>query len=327
MSEASSATDDAGAHGSSGAKEKRGFITKYLVSLALFLLAIGLSLGAYAIFPTDSPVTVHDGIQGISTTSAFTPTAIDVHEAPLGERGVRLKVGVRAASPTMPPIADVVVVVPPQAWGSPVKCPAPAVYCTIDKAGFKNAHYRLDPTPSPPSLTNPAGDWTDMGLHRAPYRYLKEVRIEIANVGRNFTRNREYIATLLPPVIVQTQPASCVSLAAAQCAPTRQDVAVNYDETVSEGRDYTWNAGSTIPVYVRGSFHWIYGTSLTLATSVSPTFYSGVNLEVQDHNSTMTFLAGALLGIAGGALVGATQEGVHARKEELAARKQRQAPA
>ena len=73
-----------------------------------------------------------------------------------------------------------------------------------------------------------------------------------------------------------------------------------------------------------GAFHWIYGTSLTLATSVSPTFYSGVDLEVQDQNSTFTFLAGALLGIAGGALVGAIQEAVRARKEELAARKQPQ---
>ena len=208
--------------------------------------------------------------------------------------------------------------------GLTVAMPRPAAYCTIDEAGFKNAHYRLDPSPSP---TRPQDDWVDKGLDRAQYRYLREVRITIPNVGRNFARNREYIATLLPPVIALTQPASCVYLQPAQCAPTAQDVPVNYDETVSEGRNYTWNAGSTIPVYVSGAFHWIYSTSLTLATSVSPTFYSGVDLEVQDHNSTLTFLAGALLGIAGGALVGAIQEAVHARKEELATRKQPQRPA
>ncbi len=322
MTELPSGTDDAEHSGGASTKQRRGFITKYVVALALFLVAIALGLGSYAIFPTDSPVTVHDGIQGISTTSVFTPTAVDIHEAPLGETGVRLTVRVRAASNQMPPTGDVVVVVPPQAWGARLRCPAPAAYCTIDKAGFKNAHYRLGP-----SSTNPQDDWEDKGLDHAQYRYLLAVHITIANVGRNFARNREYIATLLPPVIVQTQPASCVYLQPAQCAPTSQDVPVNYDETVSEGRNYTWNAGSTIPVYVGGAFHWIYGTSLTLATSVSPTFYSGVDLEVQDQNSTLTFLAGAMLGIAGGALVGAIQEGVHARKEELAARKQRQQPA
>jgi len=321
VTELPSEADDADNDGGSSTKQKRGFVTKYVVALALFLVAIALSLGSYLIFPTDSPVTVHDGIQGISTTSVFTPTAVDIHEASLGATGVRLTIRVRAASNQIPPTGDVVVVVPPQAWGSPLRCPAPAAYCTIDKAGFKNAHYRLDPSPSP---TNPQHDWVDMGLDRAQYRYLREVHITIADVGRNFARNHEYIATLLPPVIAQNQAASCVNLQPAQCAPTAQDVPVNYDETVAEGRNYTWNAGSTIPVYVGGAFHWIYGTSLTLATSVSPTFYSGVDLEVQDQNSTLTFLAGALLGIAGGALVGAIQEGVHARKEELAARKQQQ---
>jgi hypothetical protein len=72
---------------------------------------------------------------------------------------------------------------------------------------------------------------------------------------------------------------------------------------------YDWS--SLPPAYANGARAvWLESPSSGLITPVTAT---GVNHASSGRNTTLTFIAGALLGLAGGALLSAIQEALHAR--------------
>jgi hypothetical protein len=129
--------------------------------------------------------------------------------------------------------------------------------------------------------------------------------IVISAIEPNLVQNPEFVATLLPPISVQEEQVQQHSL---QYTP----VPVNYSEQVEGGENYTWKEGK-IPVVVSGSAHFVYSSAGDLPSAVPQTLNTGIDLAVQDRNSNLVFIAGTLLGIAGGALVGAITEGIRAR--------------
>ena len=91
-------------------------------------------------------------------------------------------------------------------------------------------------------------------------------------------------------------------------------VVVNYFVALANGNSYTWDSGSTgyTPEYFGGEESWTYQSNVAstptndvIASSISD---SGVNLSLQDRATKRALIAGVLLGIAGGAIVGALQE-------------------
>jgi hypothetical protein len=79
---------------------------------------------------------------------------------------------------------------------------------------------------------------------------------------------------------------------------------------IQSANRYDW---STLPpAYVNGSeAQWLEQTNGNgVLTDVDAV---GANHNAQKRDSDLTFLAGALLGVGGGALIGAVQEALHAR--------------
>jgi len=149
--------------------------------------------------------------------------------------------------------------------------------------------------------------WTNFGATAIQqYQYGVTLTVpDMPGTSANLAQDGQDIATSLPPVSVlqyvytygQTAP-----------APTylADPPEVDYGERVMHGGDYTWQDGLD-PVETAGWAHWFYATASSAPEALSPTFHDGTDLSVQNWNNTLTFLAGILLGVAGGALVAALQ--------------------
>jgi hypothetical protein len=166
--------------------------------------------------------------------------------------------------------------------------------CTPDpQPGYKDA-----------AFTFPK-QWVDLTSAAPIARYETQLSMVISDIEPNLVQNSEFVATLLPPISVQEEQVQQRSL---RYTP----VPVNYSERVEGGEKYTWKEGK-IPVVVSGLAHFEYSSAADLPSAVPQTLNTGIDLAVQDGNSNLVFIAGTLLGIAGGALVGAITEGMRAR--------------
>jgi len=270
----------------------RHLIGQYRTSLWLLGLAVLLGVVAYVVYPRDAPVVPDDAVQGVAVFASFTPNAINVNETPdPGVNGLTLQIVLHAASqPTHTGSVDVVL--PATAWGSKGYCPESAVRCKKDTAGLKKVSYFLPQSWQDHGSTNPPAD-----------RYELRMSITVADVGSNLGRNNEYVSVLIPPISFQPTP----SLNYTQ-------VFTEYGEHVPDGTAYTWTTG-TDPVYLDGFDRWTVASAGSIEDTVSPTLNSGIDLAVQARNGNLQFIAGIVVGVAGGALVVALQEWLDARRK------------
>ena len=133
------------------------------------------------------------------------------------------------------------------------------------------------------------------------------MRIDLPGVESNLVQDDEDVAAALPPVSVLQQTADSTA------APTYESsVVVSYSQSVSNGDSYTWSDTAVAPVTIGSLEVWSYLAVTSVPAAISPQLDSGTDLAVEGHNSNAVFLAGALLGIAGGALVGAVTEAIKA---------------
>ena len=93
------------------------------------------------------------------------------------------------------------------------------------------------------------------------------------------------------------------------------DTPVNFTYNVAGGAAYSWTGGPT-PSAVSPVVVWY----LTLGQLPSPTTVSATDLGAYNKDTVLTFVAGAILGIAGGALVGAIQEFMDSESRSAAKR-------
>lgn len=263
--------------------------------LVLLLLTAITGIAAYVVYPKSTSVTVQGALQGIEIEGTTPLTAVDVGEAPnLGVGGVTLAVALRSESGQTAEDGRLVLVVPSGAWGSASGCAPNALVCTPDpQPGFKDAVFTFP------------GQWTDTGSAQSIARYKVQLTVIVSDIGPNLVQNAEFIATLLPPISVTEEQVQRRSL-------QYTAVPVNYSEQLQGGENYTWKEGR-VPVVVNGSAHFVYSSAGDLQSAVPQTLNTGVDLAVQDRNSNLVFVAGTLLGIAGGALVGAITESLRAR--------------
>ena len=165
--------------------------------------------------------------------------------------------------------------------------------------------------PASRTLTTTCPRWSDAG-RTAPAADHYELRrtITVSDVGTNVSLNAEYVGVLTPPISFGLAPVP------PEILPSYPYVKVLgvYAEQVPNGSAYTWTVGAT-PVYVNGFDRWTSTTAGTLRDAVSPTLDSGTNLTLQARNGNYQFIAGIVVGIAGGALVGALQEFLSCRRK------------
>jgi len=279
-------------------KRTRRTIERYRTPLWLLALAILFGVLAYVIYPKDAPAAPEDALQGVAVLANFSPTGIAVSQTPDPTvNGFSLQIILHAMRPVSHS-GYVTIVLPRTAWGSPHSCPTQA-YCPPNLAGVKDATYKL-PT-----------NWTDVGNKEpAPDRYELRQTIKVYDVATNMNLNAEYIAVLTPPISFQLGPAPFRNV------PSYPYVQVEsvYAEQTQNGGAYTWNVGAS-PDYVNGFDRWTGTSAGALQDTASPTLDSGTDLTVAARNGNLQFIAGIVVGVAGGALVGSLQEFFTSRRK------------
>jgi hypothetical protein len=282
----------AGPGGNGSESRLRHLIGQYRTALWLLSLAVVLGVGAYLIYPDDAPVVPAEAVQGVAVFADFTPNAMNVNEIPdPAVNGLTLQIVLHAAS-RLPHSGSVDVVLPATAWGSKSYCPVAAVRCVVDTAGLKKVSYFLPHT------------WQDYGsTNPPPNRYELRLSIAVSNVGSNLGRNSGFVSVLIPPISFQSTPSLSYT-----------KVFTVYAEQVPGGNVYTWTTGA-IPVYLDGFERWTVASAGSAQDTVSPTLNSGTDLAVQARNGNLQFIAGIVLGVAGGALVVALQEWLDSRRK------------
>ena len=129
------------------------------------------------------------------------------------------------------------------------------------------------------------------------------------DVATNVSRNAEYIAVLTPPISFQLEPAPFPN------PPSYPYLKLEsvYAEQVPNGGAYTWNTGAT-PDYVNGFDRWT-STSAGALGHRQPDAGQRYRSHRGGAERGLQFISGIVVGIAGGALVGALQEFLACRRK------------
>jgi len=155
---------------------------------------------------------------------------------------------------------------------------------------------------------------SDVGLVNArPFKgYGQVAETLLRGVPYNLASNSVYAAATLPEVhYVRSTSGQVIRTSAQVIAASGALVPVETQIALHSARStqYVWS-GSPTPASIGRDIAWTFFSPIS-GTAVSP---SGVSLSGQDRDTKATFVAGALLGIAGGALVGALQEAIGAAR-------------
>ena len=253
-------------------------------SLLLFAIAALSGLIAFIIFPDTTPVSAQGGLTYIALFARYIPSGVEVYETPDKSVGgvhvyVAIDDSVNPASRT-----GIEIEVPAMAWGGRQKCASNAM-CDVPSAdtGSKFATFHV--------LGN---QWF---YSSAQQHYAMDFETTISNIGYGIKENREFASVESPSIRFLYEPSGPSTY-------TDEQIPVAFYMYMSNPNSYTaWTSGS-VPIQ-DGSFAvWRY---LTVAIG-SPVLNTGVSLSVENSDNWLIFIAGALLGIAGGALVGAVQE-------------------
>jgi len=289
----------AGAHGPPGAIRAGGVLSRYRTSLWLFAITVALALLAYAIYPETAPVIPSDAVKSVAVVADFHASALNVNQVPDPRMaGFTLQIVVHAsAAPTASPgsrTGAVWVQLPGSAWGWKRRCPPPVVTCPHVGAGLRDASFWL------------ASRWVYDPTQLQPYRWENTVTFTVPGVGSNVSDNDEYISVLTPPISFQFSPDPSFANLSFQPVPTLFAIRV-------PNNAYTWTTGAD-PVYLDGFDRWSSTSSGSIQDTVSPTLVSGTDLGVLDRNGNLQFIAGIVVGVAGGTLVGSLQEWMSSRR-------------
>jgi hypothetical protein len=258
-------------------RRRQGVFHRYLVPLVLLALALLAGAGALVIFPRHSSVAKEGGLTSIEVDASFVPHSIFV-ELSNTSRGTGLVVFVTTVSRPSTR-AYIGVTVPHLLWGGQAYCGSGAFRC-VQGPYHKFALYRL----SSPTR------WSDAGYHY----YREQTHIGLPGLAYNVSSNDEYVAVTLPNVTDVLIPSN----------EPRIPLEVSLSVELPQAARYAWTSGP-LPSIVGNNAHWEF-TSATASTAE----VNGVSLEAQDKDTRSIFISGALIGVAGAALIAALQEAV-----------------
>lgn len=272
-----------------GSTTARGapLVWAYAKSIVLLAIAVVAGVIALVIFPSDAPVPARSGITALNLEGYFVPDNVYVW---LSDASSSTRTVVTVAVTSYSPISTRAVLslnVPLEAWGGATRCDQRALGCQ-QRPGVKLVTYLLS----------------------APYHstyfgvadYQEQVQFTVPTVDYNVAANSEYVSATIPDVSYYYT--SSARSATTLAAPEVRNVVTTVSLRFPTAARYSWISGSNPQLggsYVGWSFTNSPGTTLV---------ENGVSLATQDENTKLVFIAGALLGIAGGALVGAVQEAI-----------------
>jgi len=266
---------------STGDQRRSRVLRRYRKSIVLLVVAILTGVGALICFPTDSPVVADGGLRSVDLKAFFVPVNVALW---LADDPARHAVVVTAEVVSNTPQrtrAALTMTVPATTWGATSRCSPQPSTCLADGAS-KIVNFGF------------AG-WTKTAIGNQTL-YHERVRVTIPGVGYNTAANEEYVSATLPNFEMWTYKAGA--------GYTRDEVPRTIALRIPGAAKYAWTSGPS-PSINGGYASWLFTTPAGASTVTS-----GVSLAVQDTDSKLIFLAGALLGIAGGALVGAIQEAI-----------------
>jgi hypothetical protein len=266
-----------------------GWLRRHLKPIVLLLVAVVSGLGALILFPKDSQVSASGtGLTTIIVSAQFAPFDLSVDLSPY-RGGTGTKVFVSVADATKPAsLASVAFVVPASEVGS---CEVQQG-CEPLTAGL-DAEFESVSAPRLESLNN------------QPYQYEETADMTLPRVGYAERTDHEFASALLPVVQVNEVAGTNATTPLAENSETvNVTPAISYKMVIDDPDRYSW-VGGTPPLVHGNVAQWSF-----TQTPNSPTLLTGVALSVQDLDNKLIFVAGALLGIAGGALVGAIQEAI-----------------
>lgn len=260
----------------------RRLIHDYTKTVALLIVAIAAGLAALVCFPTDTPVAPNGRLRSIEVdATGFSPKWVYIQLTPRRSRNAtEIDAEVTSDAPPSSP-AVLKIEVPPMTWGKSSYCGPGASRCAR-QPGEKAAYFRFR---KPIAFFNVA-----------QLQYKQITHVYVPGVGYNVAKNGEYVSAILPSVQTYlTQPRQGL---------IHEDVDTDIAMYMLRASRYTWTLGA--PPDISGG----YATWSFAPAPGSEEVANGVSLSVQDEDTRLTFIAGALLGIAGAALVGAIQEAV-----------------
>jgi hypothetical protein len=271
------------------AKQHRKF-GRFNRAFGLLLLGAAAGLAAYFVFPRDSAVSAQGGIPYINLSASFVPSSLNIAEAPNNAvDGLDVNVDLYD-SKNLDTGTAITFEVPRTAFGrkgcpSSVQCSAPASDNNFRFVSYRTSrNWRFRPS--------------EVGTDQA---YVLHFHARIPDIGYGMSENAEYMSVESAWVkFAYFDPGLPTASYKDEIVP------VSFSEYIPNASSYSaWTSGS-VPINYGAYSTWQYES----ASSGDAVVNSGVSLAVQDQNEKMIFIAGALLGIGGGALVGAIQEAI-----------------
>lgn len=256
------------------------FLRAYLRSIVLLVTAIIAGIAAFVCFPKDGPVAPSNGLQLVNINTPFAPYTVLVSLTDDHSRnGIIVFAQVTSTTPQSAR-AVLGINLPDTTWGGVNKCgPSPARCIAFNGGKIVSLGF---------------GKSTEFSPAGQAY-YKEEVREFIPGVGYSTAWNSEYVSAVLPNVQVYLTHAGNF---------IHEDVPTTISVWIPDASRYTWTSGAA-PVVAGSYAAWEFASPPGIAQ-----VNNGISLPAQDSATKLIFVAGALLGIAGGALVGAIQEAV-----------------
>ncbi len=273
---------------------RRGKESGYWVAAVLLFVAVALGVLSYVILPSGSspPAPASFGLVVLPTSSPIVD--INVYEShSLGTEQVTVDATVKSG-PAVPAGPITVDLYYPKDLSMR---PCAAVYqCHRYPKAVLNLRFDLVPSPL-----------------RARGDYVHEsANLTFAGPPLGFDSDSSVATAELPTVQAPLEVLSQQGTLGA--------VEVHYK--LLDARSFDWTTGQR-PVNDDGGWvTWYLQVQPTTGTTFESAASSAgaVNLSAQQHDQLLTFLAGALVGVTGGALVGSLQEFLHARRQATEAR-------
>lgn len=264
------------------ARRVRG--TTFFVSELLLIVALAFGVAADLVYPGDQSTAAEGGLTNFDLTLPSVPDGIYLSLSK-ARAGTAVDFFVTRLSPKYAR-GGLAIAVPRDAWGGTRRCLRTAIACELG-ANSKFVEFALSrPVPASHELASLPGQRV----------FRERVHVTIPGVTYNAATTDETAAITLPDVIDH--------LTASEHLPIPPEVSISI--AVPNGSRYAWTSGP-LPHITGETAHWLFTSRLASAVEVN-----GVSVAAESADTRKTFISGALLGVAGGALVGAVQEALNA---------------
>jgi hypothetical protein len=206
----------------------------------------------------------------------------------------------------------------PRAFTLAVSTPGRVEDLTIDVAEDRRGRTVMHvafPVELPPPQRQPLSGYIEVGLPSGPHRTLK-APLSYNTAAEAFAAEAKAVIALPEPHVAWTQNQLSVAGELPQVSifadPTPLAPSIGFSYSIPQLSRYDFTAGPQ-PQIAQSVGSWSERTQMNPDHSdfeVEETDFAATDHRAEQHDGDYLFLAGALVGLAGGALIGAIQEAI-----------------